>query len=74
MFKGSGLEINMTLLNSKYCMMRPPVSGGAQNTVVYTRLAADSYSISNIFLGLVYHESIDSGIGLHYQIPFTSVY
>jgi hypothetical protein len=57
MFKGSGLEINLVLLESRLCMQRPPVTNIAACSlaIANTRNAGDSYSLSNIFLSLVYH-------------------
>ena len=57
MFKGSGLEINLVLLESRLCMQRPPIVNvaAAGVNVSNARNAGDSYSLSNIFLSLVYH-------------------
>jgi len=57
MFKGSGLEINLVLADSRLCMCRPPMlnSTAADAGIDYGRAAGDTYQISNIFLSLVYH-------------------
>lgn len=57
MFKGSGLEINLVLLESRLCMQRPPITNATASKVAISnaRDAGDSYSLSNIFLSLVYH-------------------
>jgi hypothetical protein len=57
MFKGSGLEINLVLAESRLCMCRPPMTNAAAADagIDYVRAAGDTYQISNIFLSLVYH-------------------
>jgi hypothetical protein len=57
MFKGSGLEINLVLLDSRLCMQRPPITNATAAAVAVSnaRDAGDSYTLSNIFLSLVYH-------------------
>ncbi len=66
MFKGSGLEINFVLADPRLIFCRPPVvsadaAGLAPSTI---RTTDDNYSISNIFLSLVYHQSINPRFGM----------
>ena len=53
MFKGSGLEINLVLAESRICMCRPPMlnaTAADAGAIDYNRAVGDTYQISNIFL------------------------
>jgi len=54
-------------------MMRPPTDIALTVNPIY-RSSNDTYNISNLFMGLIYHKTINPELGLYHQYPFMSIY
>ena len=53
----------------------PPLStGGAITGATAGRTNADAYTISNIYMGMVFHKTLSPSLGLYSKAPFTSIY